>query len=122
MGQSKISTECPRRRGWSAAVRAVIGVVFCAGMACVPVAPVSAQNSPETAWQAGAIGHAQEMRRFPDPGRSSQATPDILPQLETDSDPSGSIATEQSHGVTPTETNPFFQSLGTNDRSCFTCH
>jgi len=122
MGQSKISTEFPRQRAWAVAVRVVIGAVFCAGIACLPVAPVSAQNSPETAWQAGAIGHAQAMRKFPDPDRSSQATPDILPQLGIYADPSGSIATEQAHGVTPTMTNPFFQSLGTNDRSCFTCH
>ena len=122
MGSSQISSPSHQLRVWAVAVRVVIGAVFWAGMACMPVAPASAQNSPETAWQAGAIGHAQAMRRFPDPDRGNQATPDILPQLEAYSGPSGSIATEQSHGVTPTKTNPFFQSLGTNDRSCFTCH
>ena len=103
------------------AVRVAIGAV-CAAIACAPVFAASGPNSPETAWQAGAIGHAQAMRKFPDPDRGNQATPDILPQREVDPDASGSIATQQPHGVTPTKTNPFFQSLGTNDRSCFTCH
>jgi cytochrome c peroxidase len=88
----------------------------------MPVLAASGPNSPETAWQAGAIGHAQAMRKFPDVDKGNQAVPDILPQLQTDTDPSGTIATEQSHGVTVTKTNPFFQSLGTNDRSCVTCH
>ena len=122
MGSSQTSSQSQQPRAWAVVVRVAIGAVFCAGMAWVPIAAVSAQNSPETAWQAGAIGHAQAMRKFPDHDKGNQATPDILPQFEADADPSGEIATQQAHGVTPTKTNPFFQSLGTNDRSCFTCH
>ena len=91
-------------------------------MACVPEFAWSGQSNPETAWQAGAIAHAQAMRKFPDPAKGNQAAPDILPQLGIYVDPSGEIATEQSHGVTSTKNNPFFQSLGTNGRACFTCH
>jgi len=105
-----------------AAVRVMIGAALCVGMVWTPVATVSAQNSPETAWQKGAIGHAQAMRKFPDVDKGNQAAPDILPQFQANSDPSGMIATEQSNGVTVTKTNPFFQSLGSNDRSCVTCH
>jgi cytochrome c peroxidase len=102
-------------------LRVAVGAV-CAAIACVPVFAASGPSSAETAWQAGAIGHAQAMRKFPDFDHGQQAMPEILPQLGTFADPSGKIGTEQSHGVTVTKTNPFFQSLGTNDRSCVTCH
>src|SRR6516165_5971480 len=41
--------------------------------------------------------------------------------IDVDGDASGQIATFQPGGVTPT-TNAFFQNLGTNGRTCFTCH
>ena len=34
----------------------------------------------------------------------------------------GSIATNQPGGATPTAQNAFFGNLGTNNRTCFTCH
>src|SRR6185437_17076855 len=122
MGTNEIFSECRQPRMRVAAVRVMIGAALCVGMVWTPVATVSAQNSPETAWQKGAIGHAQAMRKFPDVDKGNQAAPDILPQFQANSDPSGMIATEQSNGVTVTKTNPFFQSLGSNDRSCVTCH
>jgi cytochrome c peroxidase len=42
--------------------------------------------------------------------------------LEIDPDPSGAIATFQPNGPTITANNAFFQNLGTNGRTCFTCH
>jgi cytochrome c peroxidase len=39
-----------------------------------------------------------------------------------DADPSGIVSTYQPGGTTLTSSNPFFQSLGTNGRTCFTCH
>jgi hypothetical protein len=42
--------------------------------------------------------------------------------LEIDPDPSGAIATFQPDGLTVTAKSAFFQNLGTNDRTCFTCH
>ena len=49
-------------------------------------------------------------------------TPPVIPQLEIDPDPSGAIATYQPKGATLTAKNAFFQDLGTNERTCFTCH
>ena len=74
------------------------------------------------AWAPAAIEHAQKMRLFRDADRGSQPTPPIIPRFETDDDPSGRIATFQPGGPTFTALNPFFQNLGTNGRTCFTCH
>jgi cytochrome c peroxidase len=45
----------------------------------------------------------------------------IIPKLLPALDPSGVMATYNVNGPTDTS-NPFFQSLGTNGRSCATCH
>ncbi len=71
----------------------------------------------------GEIAHAQLMRTlFRDGPGSNQRTPPVIPKFEQDPDPSGIVATVQPNGPTQTSQNPFFQSLGTNDRTCFTCH
>lgn len=44
-----------------------------------------------------------------------------LPQLDIHNDSGGTFATYQPTGVSST-TGPFFQSLGTNGRTCATCH
>jgi cytochrome c peroxidase len=72
--------------------------------------------------QRGAVAHAQRMRVFEDVGNAAQATPPVILGSETDTDPTGAIATLNVNGPTPTAGNPFFQNLGTNDRTCFTCH
>jgi cytochrome c peroxidase len=74
------------------------------------------------AWAPAAIEHAQKMRVFKDPDRGSQPTPPVIPRFEADDDPSGQIASFQPGGPTFTALNPFFQNLGTNGRTCFTCH
>jgi cytochrome c peroxidase len=51
----------------------------------------------------------------------SQTTPANIPKLDVDGDASGQVATFQPGGPTST-TNAFFQNLGTNGRTCFTCH
>jgi len=48
--------------------------------------------------------------------------PSVIPELEADADPSGVLATFQPNGSSVTATNAFFQELGTNGRSCATCH
>jgi cytochrome c peroxidase len=73
-------------------------------------------------WAPAAIAHAQKMRKFRDADRGSQPTPPVIPRFETHDDPSGKIATFQPGGPTFTALNPFFQNLGTNGRTCFTCH
>ena len=48
--------------------------------------------------------------------------PATIPQTEWDLDPAGLTASYQPKGATKTATNAFFQQLGTNGRSCATCH
>ena len=85
------------------------------------VAQTPADNAANTAWQAGMILHMQRMRAFHDVNTGTQSTPPVIGQNTTDADPSGTISTYQPGGSTPTS-NSFFQDLGTNGRTCFTCH
>lgn len=45
----------------------------------------------------------------------------VIPNLQPFQDPTGAVATANVSGDIH-ENNPFFQSLGTNGRSCATCH
>jgi cytochrome c peroxidase len=94
------------------------------GAAAKPAAAQNGANDPtETrAFAPGAIDHAQKMRRFKDTDQGSQATPGTIPKYREDADPSGRVATFQPGGGTQTGGNAFFQDLGTNGRTCFTCH
>lgn len=51
-----------------------------------------------------------------------QETPKVVRQLEVDRDPAGFLGSYQPLGPTKTATNAFFLPLGTNGRTCFTCH
>lgn len=73
-------------------------------------------------WAKGAIQHALEMRDFFDTERGNQPTPPLIPRLTIDFDPSGKVASYQPGGPTVTRQNAFFTDLGTNQRTCFTCH
>jgi len=53
---------------------------------------------------------------------SAQTPPSTIPVFQEQPDSSGKIATYQPGGPTTTSSNAFFQVLGTNGRSCFTCH
>jgi len=50
------------------------------------------------------------------------AVPVFIPQTLTNRDARGFVSSYQPQGATRTATNPFFQRLGTNGRTCFTCH
>src|ERR1700761_8935309 len=54
--------------------------------------------------------------------QSTQPAPAIIPTDELDLDPSGFVETYQPAGPTVTRNNAFFQNLGTNGRTCFSCH
>jgi cytochrome c peroxidase len=96
-------------------------MVMLAGIACSAAAQSADVDSSATL--AGEIAHKQRMRQlFPDRTTSTQNTPQVIPQLEADADPSGTVATFQPGGSTVTASNPFFQNLGSNGRTCFTCH
>ncbi len=73
-------------------------------------------------WAAGAIANAQQMRRFPDPDQGAQPTPPVIPRYLLTLDLTGTLATFQPNGATFTANNAFFANLGTNGRTCFSCH
>ena len=90
-----------------------------------PLHPAYSQTSNDTqsiSWAKGAISHAQKMRAFSNGATTVQQAPIVIPSYQVDFDPNGLIATYQPGGPTRTTNNPFFQNLGTNGRTCFTCH
>jgi cytochrome c peroxidase len=86
------------------------------------IAQDSAYDPANYAWQAGANAHAQRMRAFTNPDDGQQPTPHVIPQIEFNPNPSGFLETAQPGGPTQTSQNAFFANLGTNNRTCFTCH
>jgi cytochrome c peroxidase len=68
------------------------------------------------------ITHMQQMAQFTDADHGSQPTPPVILRFSVDLDPSGAVGTFQPNGATFTFNNAFFQNLGTNGRTCFTCH
>jgi hypothetical protein len=62
------------------------------------------------------------MRSFFRSEHGNQPTPLVIPKVEMDRNPSGMVATYQPDGPTLTSRNAFFADLGTNERTCFTCH
>jgi len=86
------------------------------------VAENSGGRSDVPAFAPGMIDHMQKMRRFHDKDRGGQSTPEVIPRFDLARDPSGAVATFQPGGATFTANNAFFQDLGTNGRTCFTCH
>ena len=108
-------------RSWRRALRNSVAL---APLLCILGA--TSQGNPSDpanlAWQAGAIRHMQEMRRFLDADSGRQPTAAIIPQFEQHLDGSGRIATLQPGGPTQTSQNAFFENMGTNGRTCFSCH
>src|SRR6266480_5359166 len=101
-------------------------LVFC--FLAFPLGFVFAQNlgtidpTQTLDWVQGAVSHAQQMRVYKDADKGSQPSPGVIPEFSVDPDPSGQIATFQPEGSTAQGNNAFFQNLGTNGRTCFTCH
>ena len=107
--------------------RGLVGVLvlfsfaWSASRSCVAFAQTPDQ-AQSTSWSKGAISHAQRMLSFPNPATTVQPAPFVIPSSEVDLDANGVVATSQPGGPTLTANNPFFQNLGTNGRTCFTCH
>ncbi len=55
-------------------------------------------------------------------GMTVQTAPAFLPQSMINIDPTGLIGSFNQNGATVTANNAFFQNIGTNGRTCFTCH
>jgi hypothetical protein len=74
------------------------------------------------AFAPAANAEAQKMRMFKDADIGTEPTPGVIPRFGLSRDSSGWIATYQPGGPTFTQFNAFFQNLGTNQRTCNTCH
>jgi cytochrome c peroxidase len=103
------------------------GIAVVCVLSAVPQLAIAQQTGnrggPDVpAFAPGMINHMQAMRQFKDPDRGPQPTPNVIPRFEMDRDASGAIATFQPGGATFTANNAFFKDLGTNGRTCFTCH
>jgi cytochrome c peroxidase len=100
------------------------GTIMMACLAGAVSMPALAGNDATSmpAFAPGMIAHMEAMRRFKDPDQGIQATPPVIPRFEIDRDPAGAVATFQPDGATFTFNSPFFQNLGTNGRTCFSCH
>ena len=106
------------------AAAAAVPLSLLAGAAPLAVAEngLNTNRGENHEWARGAIEHAQRMRMHKDVDRGAQQTPRIIKKLDIDHDPGGRIASFQPGGATITAMNAFFQDLGTNGRTCFTCH
>jgi cytochrome c peroxidase len=111
-----------RTMGASAALAAVCCLAGGASQLVLAEQAGTASEAQEGAFASGMIRHMQEMRRFRDQDRGAQSTPNVIPRFEVDRDASGAVSTFQPGGATFPANNAFFQDLGTNGRTCFTCH
>jgi cytochrome c peroxidase len=121
-------TERQRIRGKHSsiisALKASAGTIMVACIASGVAWPALARSDDTSApaFAPGMISHMQAMRRFKDPDQGVQIAPPIIPRFEIDRDPAGAVATFQPGGATFTFNNAFFQNLGANGRTCFSCH
>jgi len=109
----------------ASSLRIRFGPLALAVLLAAPLGPSWADDDGASAAAAvaGEIAQKQKLGAlFPDPTASVQTSPPVIPQLQIDDDSSGMIATFQPNGTTPTASNAFFQNLGSNGRTCFTCH
>jgi hypothetical protein len=103
----------------------VFGVILITLSANAPQ-PVLAQGVPESmsmpAFAPAMLKHMRKMRRYKDHDHGAQHTPHVIDRFRVDQDPKGVIASFQPNGATFTANNAFFKDMGTNGRTCFTCH
>src|SRR6478735_3028250 len=119
--RSRIS---PASNAISASKTLFFGAFVCLTLASPLTA--TAQKAPENAnkpdFAPAMIEHMQKMRRYKDPDRGAEHIPPVIDHFSVDRDPHGVIASFQPNGATITANNAFFKDMGTNGRSCFTCH
>src|SRR5215470_7646947 len=110
-------------------IKTIMGTVAAAALICVANgdrqsawAGERGERGREPAFASGMINHMQKMRRFRDASQNLQNTPAIINKLDVRTDPNGQIASFQPNDATITANSAFFQDLGTNQRTCFSCH
>jgi len=125
---SGISMRRGRRVASGAPSGAASGITALIASASISLAAgiAGAQTAPTAAPSSGMpyIYHSWLASLY-SPGPASLAAQGIgavIPASELDANAFGLLGTYQPGGATTTATNAFFQSLGTNGRSCATCH
>jgi len=101
------------------------GVVFAciaAGTSQIAMAQKAREAVRTPDFAPAMIDHMQKMRRYRDADHGAQPTPRIIDRFRVDMDPKGALASFQPNGATITSNNAFFKDMGTNGRTCFTCH
>lgn len=88
----------------------------------IAMAQIAPQATSMPDFAPAMIDHMQKMRRYRDADHGAQPTPRIIDRFRVDLDPNGAIASFQPNGATITSNNAFFKDMGTNGRTCFTCH
>src|SRR5215510_4858320 len=102
----------------------VSALIYIGSGAVEPAAAQAQQRngSATPAFARGMIDALRRARQFPNPNRDVQQAPRIIPKTDVEDDPSGQIGSFQPNGATITANNAFFANLGTNGRTCFSCH
>jgi hypothetical protein len=103
----------------------IFGIAFASLMVGAPQIGTAQTVSPSAGrpdFAPAMIEHAQKMRRYKDFDRGVERIPHVIERFSVDRDPKGAIASFQPNGPTFTANNAFFKDMGTNGRSCFTCH
>src|SRR5215470_3726725 len=97
------------------------GFVF-AILSIATASPARAADLSDAA-TTGSVQQLQTLgKKVPQPVGSPQQTPGRILGYQEDEDEDGMMGTYQPNGDTPTAPSSFFDSLGTNQRTCFTCH
>ena len=87
-----------------------------------PAGANSISEPPQTAWIAPTIAHLQRMPHDRESEQTKQDTPPIIRGYSEFADPLGSVGTFMPGGSVITSTSAFFADLGSNGRTCFSCH
>jgi cytochrome c peroxidase len=74
------------------------------------------------AWMQSALQQATKFAATRAEQGMPQETPPVIAAFDVSPNASGQLATFQPYGPTQTVTNAFFADLGTNGRTCMTCH
>jgi len=91
-------------------------------LAATGASGAGAWAASDTDWIAGATSALRRMPHDRDAENTKQVTPRLIPQVSLDRDLAGVIGTLNPGGPTITSINAFFQDLGSNGRTCFSCH
>jgi cytochrome c peroxidase len=94
-----------------------------AGTAAIVNSAISGLPAPPPSWLPPTLYQALKIPAIKGaPTAPGTLPPLLIPQYEQDPDPTGALGSYQPAGPTATAPNAFFQSLGTNGRTCFSCH